>query len=290
MTARSLLLACALALTWSAPRDAAADPKTEAAALSHVAHGKATAGQWQAAGDLYLQAYRTDPSVLGYLSSAATSFFKAERWRSAADAYNELLTKLDDGDERRVKARERLALCNQRLKKAEVADAKERAEQQRRQAQQRANLARIQRENAALKAAKQRAEAAAKAAQQRQAAHQQASKQRAIATTRRWSYVTAGLGLAAAAGGGYLAWSGMADGEALEADLRKLDSDGKIIGVTAQEARDRQAAANARIISGYSVAAVGAGMIGWAAWSLLRAPKAVSLRPTFGGALLRVAF
>lgn len=281
-----------------------ADPRTEAAALSHVAHSKATAGQWDAAAELYMQAYRTDASVLGYLASAATSFFKAEKWSSAADAYADLLEKLPEHDERRVKASQRLATARQRQRKSAAELAAEAAKRRKAEAAKAAEIARIKRENERLRA------------QTTQQNNQQATEKAAAATAKRALTTTkvrsrrlqlalvGGAGALALIGGGVAVWTGLSAGEALEQDLTKRNGDGKVIGLGHDEALAAQSAANRWIGAGLGLAVAGTAAVGVALWQYGRGADTAATTaedansvwftptwsPTLRGGLVQVRF
>lgn len=270
---------------------AAANPANEAAAISHVAHGKATAGKWIAAAELYMQAYRTDPSVVGYLRSGATSLFKADSWKAAIDAYELLLQKLPEHDEARVKVRERLATCRQRMRKDTERANAERLKAETKLAADEAKIDKIKRENEVLKAASAKSVKEAQKHKANADGHRQnAAKSRAL-----YTWLLAGAGVVAVGAGGFLTFDGKQLGSELETDLQKRDAKGKVVGLDHDEAVSRQDGANMRIGVGAGLAAVGVAACATAVWRHLNAPKVVAQRqwqlaPTFGGASLMVQF
>jgi len=87
-------LLCVIALVVLLPLAATAAPTNkadEAAALSVVAASKAKSGAYAMCADLYVQAYRLDPSYLGYLYSAARCWQKAKRIDDAERGYRAFL-------------------------------------------------------------------------------------------------------------------------------------------------------------------------------------------------------
>jgi hypothetical protein len=65
----------------------------EAAALSVVAAAKAKSGEYKLCGDLFVQAYRLDPSYLGYLYSAARCSQKSGDLNGAEQGYRAFLAR-----------------------------------------------------------------------------------------------------------------------------------------------------------------------------------------------------
>jgi tetratricopeptide (TPR) repeat protein len=285
------LVALCWVLATAAPSTASATNKaTEAAAISHVAHGKATSGKWTAAAELYMQAYRTDPKVLGYLRSGATSYFKAGAWQEAIDTYELLLDRLPNNDEGRVKARERLATCRQRVKKESAKAEQQQLAAESKRAAAQAKIDRIEKENEVLKAAS--------AERLKEVEKHKASvddhKQNAAKSQLLYTWLLTGVGVVAAGAGGFLAWDGGQRGSELEADLQKRDAGGKIINLDHEGAVARQDGANMRIGVGIGLATVGVAACATALFQHLSGPKtttlAPTLAPTMGGATLLLRF
>ena len=110
-TSSSAAFALALVCLFLWPdTSAAADNavKDEAAAISLVAMGKAKAGNYALCADLYVQAYRIDPSFLGYLYSAARCQQKAGKLDDSERNYRVYLKRAPPDDELVARARQHL--------------------------------------------------------------------------------------------------------------------------------------------------------------------------------------
>ncbi len=277
---RLAVLLALLSLCAPAPALADAGKAREAAAISHVAHTKAKAGEYVLAAQLYEQAYTTDPKVPGYLFSAARCLHKAGRLDAAEALYYRVLGKLGAQAELANTTRSRIA---------EVRAA-------RRVQQKKADAEKAARDKAAAAAKANKAAAAAKANKAAAAARRNARSWWSLHGTDA-ALVGGGLGIAAA-GAFAVLLPALDDAAALEAELAdKRASDGLVYGLDRDAALSQQADANRGIGVGVGLIAAGATCAALGTWWLLRADpedadKAASIRllPAGRGAVLRVGF
>lgn len=97
----------------------------EAAAVSQVAAAKNVAGEFTLCGNLYQQAYRTDPSFLGYLFSAARCEQKAGDLDAGERDFRLFLARSPSGDDLNEKAQQFLDEILDVRRKAVAAKAAE---------------------------------------------------------------------------------------------------------------------------------------------------------------------
>ena len=243
----------------------APDKAEEAAALSIVAKGKADAGEFALAAEMYLQAWRLYAKETGYLYSAARCFHKAARWEDAGKAYAEFGRVAPADHPARSKA-----LGYQEEVRRAAAD-----EQERRQA-----LERLEQERKQL--ADERARQAQKQADQQKdlALRQKIDEQAALRTQAelqaqqgRWrrtaGWSVAGAGLVLSGIGAWLLWNGLDTAGGLERDLAVKDpQSGKIAGIDRERAlATRSEALQDQTVGGslLAVGLVGAGAGLWLA-------------------------
>jgi len=275
----------------------------QAAAISQAAMARYKEKNFKLCAELYLQAFRLDTRVVGYLYGAARCQQKDGQLLQAEHSY-EQVAKAATND---FSLAERAKTRWYQLRTARLA----REEQARKAA-----AAKAAREKAAAaKAAKVAAAkaAAAKAAREKAARQAELDRRRAAAATSNVKALLAGgLGVVALASGGWLLMDGLARGDELESDLAKLGPSGKIAGVNHETAVERQAGANLRTGVGTGLLIAGAAAVGTGVYLLLAAPEpaaakpaaskksanaapkrpATTLRivPTFSGALVEVRF
>ena len=108
--ARPIAVLLAILVAAPAPLWAQASSKVEeAAALSVVAAAKAKAGQHKLCADMFVQAYKLDPSYLGYLYSAARCSQKAADLDGAEQGYRAFLARAPKEHPLRGRATDHLA-------------------------------------------------------------------------------------------------------------------------------------------------------------------------------------
>ncbi|GEM_PF-1888803 len=261
----------------------AADPRQkrhqEAAAISHVAHGKAKKGDMALAAQLYQQAWTTDKSVMAYLYAAGRCLDKAGDLDGAIAAYQKFLSMVTTTDPLFAKATDRLKEAKDAKAEKAAAEARKR-KAEKRAAERRAEIARQQ--EAARKADEARkAKIAAEKAKKR-LAEDRADRQMA-------RIIGVSLGAVAAVGGGWFIYDASQMAAELESDLEPEVKGGKIVSMTQSEAMSRQDAINQQHAMGIGLVAAGLAAAG-IVWAVTGEPDKVALVPSARGALVRVRF
>lgn len=239
------------------------DPKEEAAAISQVADAKNTAGDYAMCGDLFQQAYRTDPSYLGYLFSAARCEQKAGQLDAAERDFRLFLARCPQTDKLVEKAKKFLDEILEERKKVAVAKVEPSKPDPAKPDPTRPDLP-APGPGAAGAAATGTAPAGTAAgavdAGLRKGAREPAPRLAPWAAT---------LGGAAVlvAGGAVMA-VGLSQRADLRDQLTPSSPGGLIVGVTPQEARSRQSAAQNWVTAGAVGIGLGAVALGLGAWWL----------------------
>lgn len=306
-----MLMCCAQA---GATPPATPGLKAQAAAISHVAHSKAKAGDFVLAAQLYEQAYKTDPSVPGYAFSAARCLHKAGRLDAAEAAYYRLLGTLKGDDKLAMATRARLAEVRSARRDRSAADRLA-ADKQAAATKEAAAKAQAAKDLAAQdRAAKDRpappTPAAAVAGARPHAAsplnpnaagkpdskstHGGAREAVSVdkAAPRSWLAPGSALAAGAVAGvvGALLVRSAWTDGDALQTEIdNSRDQQGRVT-LDREALLSRQQSLNMRLGAGFGVAAAGVAGLALGAWWLLDDDDRVALSPTANGARLRVRF
>lgn len=261
---RVLAATCAgliAAPAWAAPPRKKSG-KDEAAAISQVAARKHEAGDFALCASLYHQAFRTDPTFLGYLFSAARCAQKGGDLDVAERDYRQFLDLSPDGEPLNEKARAFLA---------EVLEARKQAEDK--------------------KKAELEAEAKKHAAEVTPPVIVKPAPPPSHALA--WTAIVGG-GVLAVAGGALLA-NGMALRSDLQADLQHHEP-GLVTNLTPQQARERESTWRLREGLGLGVAVLGLATAGAGVWLFGRPQQATAVQvtvvpgPTAAGAGLAFAW
>lgn len=222
----------------------------QAAALSQVAAAKNEAGDFKLCAEFYHQAYRTDPTFLGYLFSAARCEQKAGNLDAAERDFRDFLARAPKGDELVGKAGEFLDEILAERHKARQVDKQPPADQP----------AAVEPPAAVTPV---------------QAPPQEPSPSSGNGVA--WAVLGGGAALAAV--GAYFVADGLAARTALQHDLA-LPQGGIITKLSPSEAHDRESSYRTRLGLGGGLAGLGVVALGAGVWLLVRTPSDVAVAPT----------
>ncbi len=220
----------------------------QAAALSQVAAAKNEAGDFKLCAEFYHQAYRTDPTFLGYLFSAARCEQKAGDLDAAERDFRQFLARAPKEDELVAKASAYLDEILAERQKARPVDKQAPAD----------------------KPAPVEPPAAVTPVQ--------APSQTPPSSGNGLGWAVLGGGAALAAVGAYLVADGLAARAALEDDLA-LPQGGIITKLSPSEARDRESSYRTRLGLGGGLVGLGVAALGAGVWLLVRTPSDVAVAP-----------